>query len=68
MVDCSFEGNYGGGGGIYLQEASAIVTGTSFIANQTDSQGGAIKSQGPVLEVRDCTFEFNISSGAAGAI
>lgn len=68
VVDCSFEGNYGGGGGIFLQEASAIVTGTSFIANRTDSQGGAIKSQGPVLEVRDCTFEFNISSGAAGAI
>jgi hypothetical protein len=68
VVDCHFEANYGGGGGIYLQDSSAIVTGTSFIANQTAGEGGAIKSDGPVLEVRDCTFEFNISPGAAGAI
>ncbi len=68
VVDCHFEGNYGGGGGIYLQDSSAIVVGTSFVANQTAGEGGAIKSDGPVLEVRNCTFEFNISPGAAGAI
>lgn len=68
VVDCRFEGNYGGGGGIYLQGASLVVSGTDFIANQTAGEGGGIKSDGPVLEVRGCTFEFNISPGAAGAI
>ena len=58
------------GGGIYSQQSTLIVTGSSFRMNKAKAQGGALQANGCVgeLEVSDCSFDSNWAGGSGGAV
>jgi hypothetical protein len=59
-VDCLFENNWANtqGGGI-SSSLNQELSGCTFIANRSGTEGGAMANRGFSTRVRDCSFEMN---------
>lgn len=68
--NCTFEGNSAvQGGAIWFDRGNLVVLNTTFRANTSESDGGAIDNEGDgELTVINSVFEANRTSGVGGAI
>ncbi|TDJ59305.1 MAG: hypothetical protein E2O40_00260 [Planctomycetota bacterium] len=69
LDDCHFTNNTAAiGACIRFQEASLILTGSTFVGNTADAAGGAIFGVGSLLRAIDCSFVANSSQLSIGAV
>jgi predicted outer membrane repeat protein len=75
LADCVFAGNYAagaadfhywGGGAIYADECSLVLSSTVFNGNDSGLYGGALVAQWMDLSVHNCTFFANTAAGGIG--
>ena len=71
ILNSTFEENQSGnatGAAVQLTgNVKSTITGSKFLNNATDNQGGAVYVDNGTLDITDCTFEKN-SAGFGGAI
>lgn len=67
MTGGGFTGNFGNGGAAAFVAGSASFTGTVFIGNTANFDGGAVNAQFAVVDFVNCMFRDNVGLGSTGA-
>src|SRR5262245_59981020 len=71
VTDCTISGNQArpfstSGGGIFNDQGTLTITGSTFFENETEGVGGGIYNQGGKATLTNCTFAANVGPGGGG--
>ena len=73
ITDCIFSGNTGqsgpgGGGGVYIENATSTITGSTFTGNSTGNHGGGLHLLNSDCTMESCDFNDNTSAQDGGGL